>query len=329
MARRRRRGRRGNGRKLGLALLALCLAAFYPLKEQFSEEGGYSHGVGNAAAENISAAASGVFREGSALEVHFLDVGQGDATLVICGDGAMLIDAGNNSWGDDVCDYLEYQGVSDLDYVIGTHPDADHIGGLDTVIESFDCEMVIMPDYEKDTQTYEEVIHVMDEKGVELTYPETGTVYKLGEAVFTIVAPNGEYGSNANDYSVGILVEHGENRFLFTGDAEEDAEQDMLDSGIDLSADVFKTAHHGSNTANTEAFLEAVDPQYAVISCGEGNSYGHPHAETLNRLRAMGVQVFRTDEEGTIVVSSDGSSLTFNVPPSESWKAGEPKGGEK
>ena len=103
----------------------------------------------------------------------------------------------------------------------------------------------------------------------------------------------------------------------------------MLDSGMDLSADVFKTAHHGSNTANTEAFLEAVDPEYAVISCGEGNSYGHPHAETLNRLRAMGVQVFRTDEEGTIVVSSDGSNLTFNVPPSESWKAGEPKGGEK
>ena len=137
---------------------------------------------------------------------------------------------------------------------------------------------------------------------------------------------NGDYGDNANDYSVGILLEHGENRFLFTGDAEEDSERDMLESGLGLSADVFKAAHHGSRTANTEEFLEAVDPEYVVISCGEGNSYGHPHAEVLNRLRAMGVQVFRTDEEGTIVASSDGSSITFNVPPSESWQAGEPKG---
>ena len=277
-------------------------------------------------AEDISAAASGVFRDGSTLEVHYLDVGQGDATLIVCGDGAMLIDAGNNSWGDDVRDYLEYQGVEDLDYVIGTHPDADHIGGLDVVMEAFDCGTVIMPDYEKETKTYEEVIDVMNQKGLELTLPQVGTVYELGEAAFTIVAPQGDYGDNANDYSVGILLEHGENRFLFTGDAEEDSEADMLNSGMDLSADVFKAAHHGSRTANTEAFLERVDPGYVVISCGEGNSYGHPHAEVLNRLREMGIKVFRTDEEGTITATSDGSSITFNVPPSESWKAGEPAG---
>ena len=230
---------------------------------------------------------------------------------------------GNNSWGDDVRDYLEYQGVEDLDYVIGTHPDADHIGGLDVVMEAFDCGTVIMPDYEKETKTYEEVIDVMNQKGLELTLPQVGTVYELGEAAFTIVAPQGDYGDNANDYSVGILLEHGENRFLFTGDAEEDSEADMLNSGIDLSADVFKAAHHGSRT---EAFLERVDPGYVVISCGEGNSYGHPHAEVLNRLREMGIKVFRTDEEGTITATSDGSSITFNVPPSESWKAGEPAG---
>lgn len=326
MAGRRRRSRRSRGRKLFLAVLALCLAAVYPLQEQLADYGGNSGGTGNAAAEDISAAASGVFRDGSTLEVHYLDVGQGDATLIVCGDGAMLIDAGNNSWGDDVRDYLEYQGVEDLDYVIGTHPDADHIGGLDVVMEAFDCGTVIMPDYEKETKTYEEVIDVMNQKGLELTLPQVGTVYELGEAAFTIVAPQGDYGDNANDYSVGILLEHGENRFLFTGDAEEDSEADMLNSGIDLSADVFKAAHHGSRTANTEAFLERVDPGYVVISCGEGNSYGHPHAEVLNRLREMGIKVFRTDEEGTITATSDGSSITFNVPPSESWKAGEPAG---
>lgn len=326
MAGRRRRSRRSRGRKLFLAVLALCLAAVYPLQEQLADDGGNSGGTGNAVAEDISAAASGVFRDGSTLEVHYLDVGQGDATLIVCGDGAMLIDAGNNSWGDDVRDYLEYQGVEDLDYVIGTHPDADHIGGLDVVMEAFDCGTVIMPDYEKETKTYEEVIDVMNQKGLELTLPQVGTVYELGEAAFTIVAPQGDYGDNANDYSVGILLEHGENRFLFTGDAEEDSEADMLNSGMDLSADVFKAAHHGSRTANTEAFLERVDPGYVVISCGEGNSYGHPHAEVLNRLREMGIKVFRTDEEGTITATSDGSSITFNVPPSESWKAGEPAG---
>lgn len=320
----RRRKRKSRGRKLFLAVLALCLAAVYPLQEQLTEGGTDSGRTENAAAEGISAAASGVFQDGSTLEVHFLDVGQGDATLIRCGDAAMLIDAGNNSWGDDVRDYLEYQGIEDLDYVIGTHPDADHIGGLDVVMEAFDCGTVIMPDYEKDTQTYEEVIDVMDQKGWDLTLPQVGAVYELGEAAFTIVAPCGDYGDNANDYSVGILLEHGENRFLFTGDAEEKSETDMLNSGIDLSADVFKAAHHGSRTANTEAFLERVNPDYVVISCGEGNSYGHPHAEVLNRLREMGIEVFRTDEEGTITATSDGSSITFNVPPSETWKAGEP-----
>ena len=323
MARRRRKSR---GRKLILAVAALCLAAVYPLQEQLTDGGGDSRGAGNAAAEDVSAAASDVFRDGSTLEVHFLDVGQGDATLIRCGEAAMLIAAGNNSWGDAVRDYLEYQGIGDLDYVIGTHPDADHIGGLDVVMEAFDCGTVIMPDYEKDTQTYTDVTDVMEEKGYELTLPQVGTVYELGEAAFTIVAPNGEYGDNANDYSVGILLEHGENRFLLTGDAEEDSEADMLDNGIDLSADVLKAAHHGSRTANTEAFLERVNPEYVVISCGEGNSYGHPHAEVLNRLREMGIKVFRTDEEGTVVATSDGAGITFNVPPSESWQAGEPKG---
>lgn len=323
MARRRRKSR---GRKLILAVAALCLAAVYPLQEQLTDGGGDSRGAGNAVAEDVSAAASDVFRDGSTLEVHFLDVGQGDATLIRCGEAAMLIDAGNNSWGDDVRDYLEYQGIGDLDYVIGTHPDADHIGGLDVVMEAFDCGTVIMPDYEKDTQTYTDVTDVMEEKGYELTLPQVGMVYELGEAAFTIVAPNGEYGDNANDYSVGILLEHGENRFLLTGDAEEDSEADMLDNGIDLSADVLKAAHHGSRTANTEAFLERVNPEYVVISCGEGNSYGHPHAEVLNRLREMGIKVFRTDEEGTVVATSDGAGITFNVPPSESWQAGEPKG---
>ena len=165
----------------------------------------------------------------------------------------------------------------------------------------------------------------MKNKGYKTTYPVVGETYTIGGAAFTIIAPNKEYGNDMNSWSVGVLLQNGNHRFLFTGDAEEGAEQDILQNGIDISADVYKVAHHGSNTATSQAFLDAVHPTYAVISAGEGNSYGHPHAEVLNRLRAAGVSVFRTDEQGTIVAASDGTTLTWNMSPSESWQAGEAK----
>ena len=262
----------------------------------------------------------------SRLEVHFLDVGQGDATFLFCDGYSMLIDAGNNDKGTTVWSYLKEQGVERLDYVIGTHPDADHIGGMDVVLYKFNCGTVFMPDAYNDTRTYEDVVQVMKEKDYPVTMPIVGETYSLGEASFTIIAPNRDYGSDLNDASVGILVEHGSNRFLFTGDAEETAEADILANGQDISADVYKAGHHGSNTASTEEFLQEVNPAYAVISCGEGNSYGHPHAEVLNRFRSMGIDVFRTDEQGTIVAVSDGEEIVWNCTPSESWQAGEPKG---
>lgn len=261
------------------------------------------------------------------LEVHFLDVGQGDCTLLLCDGYSMLIDAGNNDKGTYVQNYLQKQGITKLDYVIGTHPDADHIGGLDVILYKFDCDTIILPNVTNDTVTYRDVVAAMESKQYQTTYPVVGTTYELGSASFTIVAPNANYGSNLNECSVGILVQNGDNRFLFTGDAEENSEADMLRNGIDLKADVYKVAHHGSNTATTEEFLEAVGPTYAVISVGGGNSYGHPQAEVLNRLRAHGVSVFRTDEQGTLVASSDGTTITWNCSPDESWKAGENVGG--
>lgn len=258
------------------------------------------------------------------LEVHYIDVGQGDATLIKCGSHAMLIDGGNNNKGTTVQLYLKKQGVESLDYVIGTHPDADHIGGLDVIVYKYNCDTVIMPDYEKDTKTYQELVDVIHDKNMKITYPVVGEQYALGEAKFTIIAPNSNsYGGNANDYSVAILLEYGKNRFLFTGDAEEASEAEMLTNGIDISADVYKVAHHGSRSASTQEFLNAVQPKYAVISCGEGNSYGHPHAEVLNRLRSMGVEVFRTDEQGSIIASSDGENITWNCSATDSWQSGE------
>ena len=261
------------------------------------------------------------------LEVHFLDVGQGDATLIACDGHYMLIDAGNNDKGTLVQSYLEQQGVETLDYVIGTHPDADHIGGLDVILYKFDCGTVILPEVENDTRTYEDVIRVLEEKDYPVTAPVVGDAYTLGGASFTIVAPNGDYGDDLNDWSVGILLQNGENRFLFTGDTGEQAEQDILANGIDISADVYKASHHGSNTASSEAFIQAVSPEYAVISVGEGNQYGHPHAEVLNRFREAGIEVFRTDEQGTIVAASDGTDITWNTASSGSWQAGEAQGG--
>lgn len=260
------------------------------------------------------------------MQVHFIDVGQGDATLIACDGHYMLIDAGNNDKGTTVQSYLMSQGVEKLDYVIGTHPDADHIGGLDVVIYKFDCDTIIMPDVANDTRTYDDVVQAMKSKGYQTTYPVVGETYTLGGATFTIVAPNADYGNDMNDWSVGVLVQNGNNRFLFTGDAEEKAEEDILNNGIDISADVYAAAHHGSKTATSQAFLDKISPTYVVISAGEGNKYGHPHAEVLNRLRAAGISVFRTDEQGTIVATSDGNDITWNCSPSESWKAGEPTG---
>lgn len=291
-----------------MAVVALVLAAIYPVQEQLTKETG-----GTAVSD------------GSTLEVHYLDIGQGDCTLIRQGDHAMLIDAGNNSKGTKVQAYLENQGINHLDYVIGTHPDADHIGGLDVIIYKFDCDQVWMPDYSKDTRTYDDVIQAVKARDYKVTHPKAGDVYTLGEAEVTVVCPvKDSYGSNANDYSIGVRVQFGENSFLFTGDAEEHSEEDMVSRGENLKADVYKAAHHGSRTANTEDFLKAVDPQYVVISCGEGNTYGHPHAEVLNRLREMGIQIFRTDDQGTIVAVSDGQTIAFNTSPSDNWTPGEP-----
>ena len=259
------------------------------------------------------------------MEVHFLDVGQGDSTLIVCGEHAMLIDAGDDSKGTQIQNYLQKQKIEKLDYLVLTHPDADHIGGAPVIISKFEIDKVFVSNYEKDNKTYQKLIQALDNKRLKYTTPKVGAQYSLGTATITILAPGKEY-DNPNDASIALLIQNGDHKFLFTGDAGEEAEQDILDSGMTVLADVYQVGHHGSKTSTSEDFLEAVNPTYAVISCAEGNEYGHPHAQTLNTLRANGVKVYRTDEAGTIIASSDGKKLTFNVPASETWKAGEPTG---
>lgn len=262
------------------------------------------------------------------MEVHFIDVGQGDATLIKCGEHFMLIDAGDTSKGTAIQNYLQKQKVEKLDYLILTHPDADHIGGAPVIITKFEIDKVFISNYEKDNKTYQKLIQALDNKRLKATTPKVGAKYYLGTAEITILAPNGAY-DNPNDASVCFLIKNGDNRFLFIGDAEEKAEEDILDNSFEICADVYHAGHHGSETSTTEEFLKAVKPTYAVISCGEGNSYGHPHAQTLNLFRTNGIKVFRTDEQGSIVAVSDGREIVWNCSPSTTWLAGEPTGSSK
>lgn len=256
------------------------------------------------------------------LEIHYIDIGQGDCTLVKCGDHAMLIDAGENDKGTQIQDYLNSQNVKKLDYIIGTHPHSDHIGGMDVIIYKFDCDVVMMPDVESDTKTYRDVVNAMKAKNYTNTVPVPGQQYSLGDATFTILAPSRQY-DNMNDNSIALVLTYGDRKFLFTGDAEENGEEDIVNTGINIDCDVYQVGHHGSRTASSETFLNAASPAYAVISCAEGNSYGHPHAQTLNELRYRGIKVFRTDEQGTIVCTTDGVNIKWNCSPSETWKVGE------
>ena len=207
----------------------------------------------------------------SVLSVHFIDVGQGDSILIQSGDHDMLVDAGENDQGDTVVTYLHSQGIEKLDYVIGTHPHSDHIGGLDDVINNFSIDKVILPPVENTTKTYEDVLDAISSQGLKVTKPVAGDTYKLGYASFQIIAPNGNYGDDLNNWSVGIKLTNGDNSFVMCGDAESQAEADICASGINLSADVLKLGHHGSKTSTSGAFLNKVNPEYAVISCGMGN----------------------------------------------------------
>ena len=179
-----------------------------------------------------------------------------------------------------------------------------------------------MGDFPKDNKVYGGLINALDNKSLTWSTPNVGNTYTLGTATFTILAPNRKY-SDPNNSSIALLIQNGENKFLFTGDAEEEAEIDMLANGLEMDCDVLQVGHHGSRTSSTSDFLDAVTPEFAIISCEEGNSYGHPHAETLNKFRSMGVKVYRTDEQGSIVAVSDGKEITWNCAPSDSWQAGE------
>lgn len=248
------------------------------------------------------------------LKVHYIDVGQADSILVQLPSGQnMLIDAGNNADSNLVVNYLKSQGVKRLDYVIGTHPHEDHIGGMDVAIKSFDIGKVYLPKVTSNTKTYEDLLTAIQSKGLKITQAKAGVTLDVGSgATAELLAPNGSSYDDLNNYSAVLKLTFGKTSFLFEGDAEALSESEMLKAGYNLRADVLKVGHHGSSSSTSPAFLKAVAPKYAVISVGKDNDYGHPHPETLAKLSAAVVQVFRTDLQGTIVATSDGKTITFN-----------------
>ncbi|MDE5854794.1 MAG: MBL fold metallo-hydrolase [Ruminococcus sp.] len=250
----------------------------------------------------------------SELQVHYIDVGQGDCILIESGDDTLLIDCGEIGKGDTVKAYLDSEGISQLDYVIGTHPHSDHMGCMDKIVEYYEIGELIMPHLDDSdiptTKYFERFIDATENKGLEITEAELGRIFNIGDAQCEIIAPCSDDYSNANNYSVGIIMHHGENSFIFTGDAEKSAEKEMIDSGKLIDIDVYKAGHHGSDTSSSEEFLEIIKPDIAVISCGEGNSYGHPCDITLENLSKYTDKVYRTDLSGTIVITSDGSELS-------------------
>ena len=249
------------------------------------------------------------------LKIHFIDVGQADSILLQQGSEFMLIDAGNNEDSQTVKNYLVKQGVTELKYFVGTHKDEDHIGSADYVINSFKVGKVYFPKQTATTNTFKDFVAAVKSNGLSLTVPKVGEQFKLGEAIITVLAPNSSIYDDSNDYSIVLKVAYGNTSFLLTGDAEEVSEGEMVASGRDLSATVLKVGHHGSRTSTSSAFLNKVNPKYAVVSVGTGNSYKHPSQDTMDRLKAKGIKVYRTDEQGTIVATSDGKNVTFSQNP--------------
>ena len=247
----------------------------------------------------------------STFSVHFIDVGQADAALVQCDGHYMLIDGGNRADSDRIYAVLKRAGVPVLELVVGTHAHEDHIGGIPGAFSYTTARKTLCPVTSYDSRAFENFTRYSEKYGGGITGPAPGDTYPLGSALVTILGLNS--GSSTNDSSIVLRIDYGRTSFLFTGDAEFDAEKSLLNAGADLSATVLKVGHHGSETSTGYTFLREIMPRYAVISCGTGNSYGHPDEAVLSRLRDAEVQVFRTDLQGDIFCTSDGESVTFEV----------------
>ncbi len=250
-----------------------------------------------------------VQQTGSA-SVHYIDVGQGDATLIQTAGKNILIDSGTRASSDILLNYLREQGVTELELCVATHPHEDHIGGMPDVINEFTVKELYMPTKTTTTKIFQSMVETAQQRGVTITPAKVGDTFTIGDASLQVLFPDREY-KDLNNNSVTIQLSLGGKTFLFTGDNEKESEAAIVSNfGNALKSDVFQAGHHGSDTSNTAGFLQLVSPSIIVISCGEGNSYGHPHEKVLERFSQLGAAVYRTDLDGTIVITIDNGTLS-------------------
>lgn len=267
---------------------------------------GAAQATGNTGAENTG------FAQAGTLTVTWLDVGQGDAAVIQCGGQSMLIDGGKPEKSSYIYAWLQQHGLSYLDVIVATHVDADHIGGLSGALNYASVGTAYCPETTGTTETFQSFVKYLAQRGKQITVPIAGETFALGGAQVQILGPL-HSAEDSNDNSIVLKVSFGATSFLFTGDAERAEEQDLLNAGVNLQSTVLKVGHHGSDTSTSYSFLRAVAPQYAVISVGAGNSYGHPTEVVLSRLRDAGVTTFRTDMQGEITAVSDGQTINFST----------------
>lgn len=241
---------------------------------------------------------------------HYIDVGQGDSILIQINNKNLLIDAGTRDSSAKITSYLLKQGVKKIDYVVATHPHEDHIGGMAEVINKFVIGDFYAPKITSNTRAFENMVSALKGKGMKINAAKAGVNLNLGEGVLCeVLAPvNGDY-EDLNNYSAIIKISYGQNKFIFTGDAEKQSEKEMLQKDIDLTADVIKIGHHGSSSSSSKEFLDSVNPSIAVISCGTSNDYGHPHGSLLSELSGRKITVYRTDRNKDILLISNGKNI--------------------
>lgn len=249
-------------------------------------------------------------QDGEKLQIWFLDVGQADSILIQDNDTYMLIDAGNNEDGEKLVSYFQSLGIESFQYVIGTHAHEDHIGGMNDIIDNFNIGTFYMPDAITTTATFESVLDSLEAKNIAFQTPTVDSTFELGDATIDVLYV-GTDDTDLNNTSIVLKLTYGNISILFMGDAEKEVE--TIIEKKDISADVLKVGHHGSNTSSSKTFLEKVNPSYAIISVGTGNSYGHPSNTTIQNLENQNIQIYRTDENGTIIMTSDGTNITFQT----------------
>ena len=293
-------------------LAALAAAAALALGLAACDASAITPGGSADVVPNPSSAAAAVDTVEAPFEMHFIDVGQALSVLVECDGQYMLYDGGNVDDGSLIVSYLQSQGVEQLEYVFCSHAHEDHVGGLAAALAYFPAYHVYSPVTEASTKCFKDFVKYTQQQGLQVEVPAVGTTWPLGSASVTMLGPVAQY-SDTNDTSIVLRIEYGSTSFLLTGDMEKTAETDLVNSGVNLRADVLQVGHHGSSTSTGYLFLNSVLPEMAVISCGVNNKYGHPHEETLSILRDAGVDVYRTDLQGTITIGSDGQNYTVGT----------------